>query len=82
MIRHFALLLNFIVPGLGSLLLSKWRVGAIQFVLWALAIFAFSRSFYTALALLVIIAVYAWGLYTAEYSPRTGGVTKQPRAKG
>lgn len=80
MIRHIALLLNFIVPGLGSLLLSKWRVGAIQFVLWALAIFSFSRSFYTAFALLVIAGVYAWGLYTAEYSPRTGGVQKKPRA--
>ncbi len=80
MIRHFALLLNFIVPGLGSLLLSKWRVGAIQFVLWALAIFSFSRSFYAGIALVVIAAVYAWGLYTAEYSPRTGGVLKKPRA--
>ena len=79
MIRHFALLLNFIVPGLGSLLLSKWRVGAVQFALWGLAIFSFSRSFYTAIALVVIAGVYAWGLYTAEYSPRTGGVTKQKR---
>jgi hypothetical protein len=79
LIRHIALLLNFVVPGLGSLLLSKWRVGAIQFVLWALAILAFSRSFYTALALLVIASVYAWGLYTAEYSPRTGGVLKKSR---
>jgi hypothetical protein len=81
-IRHIALLLNFIVPGLGSLLLRKWRVGAVQFVLWALAIFSFSRSYYIAVALVVIAGVYAWGLYTAEYSPRTGGVTKQPRAKG
>lgn len=77
MIRHIALLLNFMVPGVGSLLLSKWRIGAIQFVLWALAIFAFSRGFFTAIALLVIAGVYAWGLYTAEYSPRTGGVKRR-----
>ncbi len=79
-IRHIALLLNFIVPGLGSLLLSKWRIGAVQFALWGLAILSFSRGFYTAIALLVIATVYAWGLYTAEYSPRTGGVLKKPRA--
>lgn len=80
MIRHIALLLNFIVPGLGSAVLSKWRVGLAQFLLAALSILAFAYSFHAIYAIIVLIAVYAWGLYTAEYSLRTGGVLKKPRA--
>ena len=78
--RHLALLLNFLCPGIGSLILGKWRVGLIQFVLAALAILAFSYSFHSFYAVLVLAAVYAWGLYTAEYSPRTGKVAERPRS--
>ena len=80
MIRHIALLLNFLIPGLGSLLLSKWRVGLSQFALWTLAILALSQDFHAFFAVPIIGAAYAWGLYTAEYSPRTGRVMSRPES--
>jgi hypothetical protein len=77
LIRHIALLLNFFLPSLGSFLLGKWRVGLTQLVLFALAILAFTYSFHSFYAAIVLGAVWLWGLYTAEYSPRTGGVKRK-----
>lgn len=80
MIRHLALFLNFFCPGLGSLALGKWRIGLAQLALVALALLAFRYSVYSMYAIIVLIAVWGWGLFTAEYNPRTGGVLKTPRA--
>ena len=74
------MLLNFIVPGIGSVLLNKWRVGLAQFLLWGAAILSFAWGFHPAYAVIGLLAVYPWGLYTAEYSPRTGGVDTKRRA--
>ena len=80
MIRHIALLLNFFLPGLGSFLLGKWRVGLAQLVLFATAVLSITYGFHGAYGWMVLVGVWAWGLFTAEYSPRTGGVKKTRRA--
>jgi len=80
MIRHIALVFNFLCPGIGSLLLGKWRVALAQLAILALSILAFSYSFHSFYALLAIAAVWFWGLYTAEWSPRTGKVAERNRA--
>ena len=77
MIRHIALVLNFLCPGIGSLLLGKWRVGLVQLVIIAICFIAISRTSYGMYFWLLGAADWAWGLYTAEYSPRTGGVAKR-----
>lgn len=77
MLRHIALILNFFCPGIGSLLLGKWRVGLAQLVLLATSVLAFAYSFHSFYAVLVIAAVWGWSLFSAEYSPRTGGVKRR-----
>ena len=77
MIRHVALFLNFFCPGLGSLVLGKWRAGLAQFALAGAAILAFANGFHMGIALIAIAIAWGWGLYTAEYSPRTGGVVRK-----
>ena len=80
MIRHIALLLNFLIPGTGSLLLGKWRVGLAQIVVLALSVAAFAGSFHTFFAVFALVAVWFWGLYTAEWSPHTGSVAEREQA--
>ena len=80
MIRHIALFLNFLCPGIGSLLLGKFRTGLVQLLVLALSILAFTYSFHSFYAVLAIAADWFWGLITAEWSPRTGKVTERGRA--
>ena len=77
MIRHIALVLNFLCPGIGSLLLAKWRTGLIQLAILGLCAVAISYSFHSFYFAIALAADWAWGLITAEYSPRTGGVAKR-----
>ena len=79
MIRHIALVLNFLCPGIGSLLLGKMRIGLAQLLILALSILAFTYSFHSYYAMLAIAADWFWGLYTAEWSPRTGRVAQRDR---
>ena len=72
--RTFALILNFLCPGIGSLVLGKWGQGLVQLVVLAASIFAFAYSFHAVYAVIAIAAVWIWGLFTAEWSPRTGRV--------
>ena len=80
MIRHIALVLNFLCPGSGSLILGKWRVGLVQLGILAVCFLAVTQSFHSFYFLLLGGADWAWGLITAEYSPRTGGVAKRKQA--
>ncbi len=77
MTRNLALFLNFFCPGLGSLVLGKWRVGLAQLAMVVLALIAFRYSFQSFYAILVLIAAWAWALATAEYSARSGGVKRE-----
>jgi hypothetical protein len=77
LIRHIALLLNFLVPGTGSFLLGKWRVGLAQVAVLLLSLLAFANSFHTFFAVCAMVAVWFWGLYTAEWSPQHGGVASR-----
>ena len=79
MIRHIALVLNFLCPGIGSLLLGKFRTGLVQLLILALSILAFTYSFHSFYAVAAIAADWFWGLYTAEWSPRTGKVAERTR---
>ena len=72
--RTIALFLNFICPGLGSLVLGKWRTGLIQLLILAASILAFAYSFHAFYAVIAAVAVWIWGLFSADWSPRTGKV--------
>ena len=74
MIRHIALFFNFLCPGLGSLMLGKVRVGLVQLLVLAVSVLAFTQSFHTFYFVAAIAIDWFWGLYTAEWSPRTGRV--------
>ena len=80
MIRHIALVLNFLCPGIGSLILGKFRTGLVQLLILAVSILAFTYSFHSYYAMFAIAADWFWGLYTAEWSPRTGKVADRTRA--
>lgn len=77
MIRTLALYLNFFCPGLGSLVLGKWLSGLIQLAVLAGSIYAFSYSFHASYAVIAIAADWIWGLFSAEWSPRTGRVERR-----
>jgi TM2 domain-containing membrane protein YozV len=80
LIRHIALFLNFLCPGLGSLLLGKVRTGLVQLLVLVLSILAFTYSFHSFYAVCAIALDWFWGLYSAEWSPRTGKVADRTRA--
>lgn len=80
MIRHIALVLNFLCPGIGTLLLGKWRIGLIQLAIIAVCFLAISRTSYGMYFWLIGGADWVWGLITAEYSPSHGGVAKRKKA--
>ena len=77
MIRHIALVLNFLCPGIGSLLLGKWRTGFAQLLILALCVLAISYSFHSFYFAVALAADWIWGLIVAEWSPKTGGVAKR-----
>ena len=77
MIRHIALVLNFLLPGLGSLVLGKWRVGFAQLAILAVCILAISYSFHSFYFVVALAADWISGLIVAEWSPKTGAVAKR-----
>jgi len=78
--RTVPLFLNFMIPGTGSFLLGKWRVGLAQIAILAVSLIAMATSFHTFFAVCAIAAVWFWGLYTAEWSPHTGSVAEREQA--
>ena len=77
MIRHIALVLNFLCPGIGSLILGKWRTGLIQLAIIVVCFLAISRTSYGGYFWLIGGADWIWGLIVAEWSPKTGAVAKR-----
>jgi hypothetical protein len=77
--QNLALLLNFFCPGLGTLILGKVRVGLAQLVVLLLSLLAIAYSFHIAYFIMLLAADWAWGLFVAGYSLRTGGVSKERR---
>jgi TM2 domain-containing membrane protein YozV len=77
LLRNIALLLNFLVPGTGSLILGKVRVGLVQLLVLAVSALALANSFHSFYFVLALIADWIWALVSAGYSPRTGGIDKR-----
>lgn len=79
MLRHLALICNFLCPGIGSLMLGKWLSGLAQLAMVGGGIVLLTHSLYGLWSVLLLIAAWGWGLATAEWSPRSGGVAARKR---